>query len=165
LRGRKNLTVQEVQVGSRELRELYGNRGKLTEANGRLMFNQGTGLVPYVPESLRPEILRVTHQTAHHSAEKLLLTLRQRFWWPAMRAHARLHVARCTACRRTRNPESKPSAPLQIFNAASLFELVHIDIMGGKSSLPATRSGNKRSHMNRSYLDQEPFMDTIRHRG
>jgi len=143
LRGTRTLTPKDIQEGSKELREMFGHRAKMVEVDGSLEYRMGDEKRMYVPEALRSELMRATHQLSHHSSEKMLASFKLRFWWPSMRADTKTHVAMCTACRRTRNPETRPSAPLQIFSAASRFELVHIDVLGGGTSLPKTKKGNR----------------------
>lgn len=143
IRGTRTLTSKDVLEGSREMRELHGHRARLVEQNGNLAYRVGEATRIYVPEALRSELLRVAIHQAHHSADKMLATFKLRFLWPSIRADTKTQVAFCTVCRETRNPETRLSAPLQIFSAAARFELVHIDVLGEGTSLLKTKNGNK----------------------
>jgi transposase InsO family protein len=143
LRGTNDIRTATVRQGSQELRELYGSRGTLREEHGLLYKTKKNEKFLYVPASIREQVLRSTHDTAHLGADKMHGTLRSRYWWPSMKSDISKHVGLCSACLRTRSVHTQPHAPLQIFSAAARFELVHIDILGGGASLPVSKSGNK----------------------
>jgi transposase InsO family protein len=129
--------------GSVELKELYGRKSELVLLNGIIMHKVGDVTTLYVPSSKRAEVLEAAHNVAHQSTLKMLAALKERFWWPTLRRDITRHVATCTNCLRTRATSKQPHAALQLFPAAARFELVHIDVMGGRSSLPVTHHSNK----------------------
>lgn len=56
-----------------------------------------------VPEQERAKLVRMAHlELAHLGATKTLAELRQRFYWPGMRAQVVLELTKCEACNRTR---------------------------------------------------------------
>ena len=51
-------------------------------------------------------VLYKLHDSAlggHLGAEKMLLALQQRVWWPCMRAHMDAYVAGCPTCQRVKD--------------------------------------------------------------
>jgi hypothetical protein len=107
------------------------------------MHKKGEDLRLYVPLRKREEALEAAHEVAHQSAEKMLAALRTRYWWPSLRRDIVRYASTCETCVRTRAVSHTPHAQLQLFPAAARFELVHIDILGGRTSLPETASGHK----------------------
>ena len=143
LNGAAKIKDDTVKAGPLELKELYGRRHELCLQDGLIMRKAGTKLLLYVPLKRRDEVLEVAHAIAHQSAEKMLETLKQRYWWPSIRRDITRYVSTCETCVRTRAVSHTPHAQLQLFPAASRFELVHIDILGGRTSLPETAGGHK----------------------
>ena len=143
LTGAGKVKDETIKAGPVELKELYGRRHELCLQEGLIMRRAGTKLLLYVPLKRRDEVLEAAHQIAHQSAEKMLETLKQRYWWPSIRRDITRYVSTCETCVRTRAVSHTPHAQLQLFPAASRFELVHIDILGGRTSLPETAGGHK----------------------
>jgi transposase InsO family protein len=141
LKRRNHVNEQTIAAGSVELKELFGQRKWLQVHNGLIYRQTGPTKLLYIPKKKRSEILESSHDLAHHSAAKMYAALKQRLWWPSMRSDIELYVATCDKCLRKRTVIKIPHAPLQLFRAASRFELVHLDILGG-GSFPVTKAGH-----------------------
>ena len=134
----------EVRSGSLELRELASNVGRLVIHNGLIHIrNAAKQLVAYAPLAARDDVLKAAHSTAHQSTDKMHAALKIRFWWPSMKRDIARYVDQCMPCTKARMPVPTRKAPLQIFPAASRFELVHLDILGGSSSWQKSPRGNR----------------------
>lgn len=60
----------------------------------------------YVPESVRPSVLRWGHASklvAHPGVRGTLAAIRQRFWWPTRERDVRQFVAACSICAQTKS--------------------------------------------------------------
>ena len=60
-------------------------------------------------------VLCELHESAlggHLGAEKMLLALQQRVWWPHVRAHVDAYVAGCPTCQRVKDCTQHPPGPL-----------------------------------------------------
>lgn len=74
----------------------------------------------YVPESVRPSVLRWGHASklvAHPGVRGTLAAIRQRFWWPTRERDVRQFVAACSICAQTKssnNPLAGFLRPLPI---------------------------------------------------
>ena len=143
LKGSNVVRDETVRAGSIELKELYGRKHELVIQDGLIMHRNGEKLRLYVPKKKRTELLEATHAIAHQSAIKMFAALHERYWWPSIRRDIVRHVAVCEDCLRTKTIVKKPHVAMQLFPAAARFELVHIDILGGRSSLPTTETGKK----------------------
>ena len=144
LKSGKELDSTVVQSGSLELREMASNISRLVIHNDLLhVRNHTKQLVLYVPVSARDEILKTAHSAAHQLADKMYVTLKIRFWWPSLKRDICRHVDACAVCMRKRMPVPARKAPMQIFPAASRFELVHMDLLGGGASWQKSARGNR----------------------
>jgi transposase InsO family protein len=141
--GKQTIKEQTIRAGSVELKELYGRRHELAVENDLLVHKVAGGTQLYVPARSRTALLEAAHAVAHQSPEKMLAALKTRYWWPTIRRDIVQYVSTCTDCLRTRSITKTPHAQLQLFPAAARFELVHVDILGGRSSLPTTNNGYK----------------------
>ena len=143
LKGSNVVKDDTVRAGSIELKELYGRKHELVVQDGLIMHAQNGKLRLYVPKKTRMEVLSATHAVAHQSALKMFAALKDRYWWPSIRRDIAQYASTCEDCLRTKTVVKKPHVAMQLFPAAARFELVHIDILGGRSSLPTTETGQK----------------------
>jgi transposase InsO family protein len=73
----------------------------------------------------------------------MYVALKLRFWWPSLKRDIHRYVDACSTCMKARMPVPARKAPLQVFPAASRFELVHLDILGDGSSWQKSPRGNR----------------------
>ena len=95
-----------------------------------------------LPRTLRPEILTELHDSptaGHLGMNKLLLKVKQRYYWVGMAEDVRSWVRKCSTCAQTKNPPKKPLAPLQQYAVGAPLERVAMDILG---PLPKSDRGN-----------------------
>ena len=85
---------------------------------------------PYVPLSLRPQIIQSLHNLSHPGVKTTTKLVKQRYFWPSMDGDVKLYVNSCLSCqqskisRHTKSPIEPISAP------SDRFQTVHIDIVG-----------------------------------
>ncbi|MEL6209467.1 MAG: integrase, partial [Pseudomonadota bacterium] len=92
-----------------------------------------------VPAHLRDPLVAEYHDLVHLGPRRTYLALRDRYYWPGMRAEVEQRVRGCVACKRRRG--RSPPPPLQQYNELSRpFERVHVDLVG---PLPTTGHGNR----------------------
>ena len=87
-----------------------------------------------VPESLKLEVLRLTHDNdtygTHKSANKMYLYLKKITYWPNMRKDVGQYVASCEVCAMYKK-QSKYKVPMRQWKTPSQpNERIHIDLLG-----------------------------------
>ena len=143
LRNGDEPSSQRLHASSPEFKELYGHRDELSLHNDRIICHKSDdSTLPYIPLSMRNELLTSIHSTAHQSAAKIQATLHSRFWWPSLNRDVKQMVNTCSTCIRNRHPNPHRVAELELFPASNRFELLHMDIFGGHS-FPKTKSGKR----------------------
>ena len=98
-----------------------------------------------VPQSFRPHVLELAHETptaGHLGVKKTARRLMEHFWWPGVRKSVVLHCRCCHVCQVVGKPNQNPiKAPLQPIPAFDEpFSQVIIDCVG---PLPRTSAGNE----------------------
>ncbi|KAK3698954.1 hypothetical protein QZH41_003112 [Actinostola sp. cb2023] len=110
--------------------------------------NSHNGL-PYVdrivvPESYRPEILRISHTlplAGHLGREKTISRIGAHFYWPRLSFDVRKYCATCPECQLVARKMTALRAPLKpVPIVAEPFRKIAIDIVG---ELPRTKTGYK----------------------
>ena len=99
-----------------------------------------------VPPQLIDQIIQYFHEgpiAAHESAGKICARVSRQYWWPGMKRDIAIYIAACEICAKFRHPAKTPRAPLNPIRVGSPNELVAMDLMGGKESLPTTSRQNK----------------------
>ena len=106
-----------------------------------LLFKEFTKgkLMLVVPRKLRTLLLSDIHNyNGHRSANDLVKTTLQKYWWPTVRKDAQDFVASCDSCLRTKVPTGINKVPMQLFEHSKPFEYVAMDIIG---PMPSTSDG------------------------
>ena len=83
---------------------------------------------------MRTEVLHQLHDSplsgGHFAAEKTLSRIKQRFWWPGLRASVEKYIAKCTRCAARSTAGKSRKAHLQTIEAKAPFRIVAADILG-----------------------------------
>ena len=89
---------------------------------------------PYIPKSLISVLLYFYHDhplSGHFGVHRTLSRLRDKFWWPNMRASIENYIASCTQCARHNILRSKPLGHLKSIEPPSaVFQVLHMDFWG-----------------------------------
>ena len=81
------------------------------------------------PGARRKEVWSAMHTAAAHAgAERTLMQLRRRFYWPGMEGEVRRFQQECVACS-LQKPRVEPRAPLQPFDVSFPMEVIAIDFL------------------------------------
>nr|VZI45745.1 unnamed protein product [Spirometra erinaceieuropaei] len=94
-----------------------------------------------VPRTLRPQVIRATHEElAHCGQAKTLAAVRQRYWWPDQRRDVVSVYQTCQTCTQIKDPVVRPRAPLEPMSAGFPNHRIGLDIIG---PLFQTKKGNR----------------------
>lgn len=95
-----------------------------------------------IPKALREIILAELHSGSvggHLGREKMLLLLKERYYWPGHYLDVTDWIAKCEPCTTRKSPHRKQKAPLKRIRSGYPMQLVAVDIMG---PLPTSSHGN-----------------------
>ena len=111
--------------------------------------------VPYIPESLVPEILAAAHDhqfSAHFGRDKTFEKLKSRCFWPGMYATIKNYVKRCQDCARFNIRRHKAPGHLHPIEPPSeIFHMVGLDFWG---PVQESNKGNKYVLVLTDYLSK-----------
>ena len=126
---------------------MMGARPHLVVRNGILYFQGSPEPEPsyriVVPVVDRLDLIRELHEPHHSGARGTCSRLAQRFWWPGLRYQVEDHVQSCENCDRDRIANPSPKAPMGGLPAGHPFAVVHMDLVGGQSTLTREPEGNR----------------------
>ena len=125
-------------------REDFKRQIKQFELDGEILyrkFDGGTRL-PYVPPTMRHDVIANLHSTLGHVGQKgLLQAVRQRGWWPTLRKDVLAMKRSCAVCQVNQSTgRSQRFAVSHPYPPMPLFSRWHLDFVG---QLPTTTTGNK----------------------
>lgn len=107
-----------------------------------------------VPRNRRPEILKLEHDDrGHEGATKMMLSLRERYYWPSMRTDAVNWKETCIECQRYA-PLPDNHGPLDSIVAKNPMDLVAYDSIG---PLPKSDDGYRYALIGVDYATDFPF--------
>lgn len=90
--------------------------------------------VPYLPRSLISIVLRTYHDhplSGHFGVHRTISRLRDRFWWPNMRASIQNYIASCPQCAQHNILRTKSPGHLKSIEPPSaVFQVLHMDFWG-----------------------------------
>ena len=134
-----------IHFQSQHVRALIDLVGSLRVLNGLLYYSDpcyGTRRL-VVPVRDRENVIWEAHLPQHCSEKNTRSRIAQRFFWPGLRHDVLTVIGRCRVCdgERVNNPSSK--APLGALPAGYPFETVHMDLVGGQSTLTREPIGNR----------------------
>ena len=107
----------------------------ITEHNSKLLL--------VVPHSLQEELMQESHDkitAGHLGAHKMLIRLREHFFWRGMGKACQLYVETCHTCTKQKKLQTKLKAALCNYHAGNPMDRVHIDILG---PFPVSDNGNR----------------------
>lgn len=126
----------EIEQVRKQIRQ--GERQGLIEEDGKIYFidkrlpEQDQKRI-YVPQESRGWLLKLAHDDpiygGHLGIKKTHRKL-IRFWWPRMHHDVDTYVRTCDICQRFKNPTGLPPGYLNSIPVSSIFEHVHLDIVG-----------------------------------
>lgn len=97
---------------------------------------------PYIPNTLRPHVIKHSHNLGHFGFRKTFHFVADRYWWPGLKKDIKSFCRSCLDCQRnkiTRHTKSN----IQTFDLPSeRFTAVHIDIVGPLTSPDSTFSSD-----------------------
>ena len=99
-----------------------------------------------IPQSLVTDVIRYVHEgpfSAQDSFQRTYAKVAQQFFWLFIKRDIALYVAACSVCIKFRRCARGPRASLHPIHVGFRNEIVALDCMGGKLSLPTTKRGNK----------------------
>ena len=97
-----------------------------------------------IPQSIVPRILDGMHDNpscGHFGSARTEERIRERFYWPNMRASVQLHIQQCMSCQRRKPPPNPGNASMKTIDVGEPFTFWALDYMGPMSE---TSRGNKR---------------------
>lgn len=89
---------------------------------------KGSNIV--LPRALRTSLLEEMHNPAHFGADKLLPSIRTRFWWPGMSKDVRSFCGACVQCARATPYTSERLGLLKPIQAGGPWATVAMDLAG-----------------------------------
>ena len=95
-----------------------------------------------LPYALRKEIFQSLHGRpfgGHRGINKVLESLRSRFYWPGMKKDVLRWVAQCATCQQLKDPLPRKHTELQPMPVSAPLDRIQLDIVG---PLPTTQNGN-----------------------
>jgi transposase InsO family protein len=121
---RRRLEAQDPRVSA----------GWITNSDGVLCSHSTRyglpSLKPFIPSSLRQQVLASIHQRAGHLAGETVRLAKATAHWPAVARDAATYAAGCSACQEAKSPRGKRNLPEGTVTASRPFEIVAMDIMG-----------------------------------
>ena len=96
-----------------------------------------------IPQSLVPQILDGMHDNpscGHLGFAKTEERIRERFYWPNLRASVQFHIQHCISCQRRKSPPTPNKAPMKTIDVGEPFTFWALDYMG---PVPEPAKGNK----------------------
>ena len=97
-----------------------------------------------VPRELIESVITSVHNNMiHEGATKVLLRASRSFFWPSMVKDIKLFISTCSICDRFKTQVRMPKNTLSPVKVGFRGEILAIDVIGGKGTLPVTPRGNK----------------------
>uniref|UniRef100_A0A803TUL0 Gypsy retrotransposon integrase-like protein 1 n=1 Tax=Anolis carolinensis TaxID=28377 RepID=A0A803TUL0_ANOCA len=125
------------KVWEEELKQAYEGDGWLQSHKEQGETSEGLLFVNkklYIPEKLRPEMLKRCHDSkgaGHLGPTKTIKLLARQCWWPGMRKDVKSYITRCELCAECKTPPGKPQGLLQsVVEPTRPWECVAMDFVG-----------------------------------
>lgn len=97
----------------------------------------------YIPEALRPEILRVSHdnpRSGHLGIRKTLYRIKKDYYWPKISEDVKNYVRNCEVCAKHKVSQDLPFGKMgQNREVSRPWQLISLDLMG---PFPKSKRGN-----------------------
>jgi len=174
--------VQDDDEESRDLKSEICREGGTTAMVGRSKYalrttdglqiivrlatdhKKGTVEQVVVPKVLRKATLRAHHEGfGHMGANRMLETIKLRYYWPKMDKDIVRHTHKCINCKLRKSYQRRPSVPIMKYDdTARPLDRVHIDLTG---PLPTTKAGHKYIMVIKDYLTKYVWLIPLRTKG
>ena len=117
-----------------------------------------------VPKSLIPITLKIHHEGyGHMGANRMLETIRLRYFWPKMDRDIEEHTGKCINCKLRKSYQRRPRVPVMKYDDTSRpLDRVHVDLTG---PLPETRAKNKYIMVIKDYLTKYVWLVPLKTKG
>ena len=133
---------------SSSITKLYWLNRNLIQMDNSILYyewitEQNSKLLLVVPHSLQEELMQESHDkitAGHLGAHKMLIRLREHFFWRGMGKACQLYVETCHTCTKQKKLQTKQKAALCNYHAGNPMDMVHIDILG---PFPVSDNGNR----------------------
>jgi hypothetical protein len=116
---------------------------------------QPTHILPFVPKSMRPNLLLAYHDhptSGHLGVYKTWCKIKDRYYWPGMYGDIKNHVLSCGACQQFKISRKKPVGLLQpIEQPVGVMDLLGLDFIG---PVPMSSQGNQYILVCTDYLSK-----------
>ena len=99
-------------------------------------------LLLVIPDSLKPDILSLCHDTqdsGHQGIERTLLRVKDKYYWYGRKPEIQNYIAKCADCNKNKKPSKHARCNLTKYHAGFPMERVHMDFLG---PLPVTKNHN-----------------------
>jgi transposase InsO family protein len=145
-------TVEQVNVelenpagGSRSEPRPHGSRRPGRKSTEPIPVEKTLKLVPVIPKSLIPEILKIFHdvpEAAHLGMRKTKQKIKDRCFWNFMNRDIQKYIHECHVCQVTKPVNQLPAGLLQsVEPPTAVFETIDVDFMG---PFPASSKNQNR---------------------
>jgi len=138
-------SIRAAQQDDSEVQALLTDLPPDLTINDNILFKKTkTGaLLPYIPSSMRNEVLKYFHDSPHSGHmgyRKTINRLLRRVFWIRMQKDIYDYVRSCNRCQNVKNPMSRPHGMLQPVKVHGPWDMIAIDLVG---PLPKTRYGKE----------------------
>ena len=105
-------------------------------------------LLPFIPRTLRREVLQLFHdapESGHFGVRKTKRAMKNRVYWPNMMQEIREYVKTCDICQTRKYPNQlKPGLLQSAEPPSAVFQTLHMDFIG---PLPASSGGRNNKYV------------------
>ena len=151
--GRDSFALKDTEEGKPPMlvREVDDRRkGKLIQA--------------VVPRTLINQVLEYHHEGyGHMGANRMLETIRLRYYWPHMDRDIANHSKECVNCKLRKSYQRRPKVPIMKYDDTSRpLDRVHVDLTG---PLPKTKAGHLYVMVIKDYLTKYVWLVPLKSKG
>jgi hypothetical protein len=129
----------------------------------RVVNDKRKGLIKQtlVPPALVRTVLRFHHEGfGHMGANRMLETIRLRYYWPYMDRDILKHTNKCINCKLRKSYQRRPKVPIMKYDDTSRpLDRVHVDLTG---PLPTTKGKNRYIMVIKDYLTKYVWLVPLR---
>jgi hypothetical protein len=125
---------------------------------------KGTIEQTMVPRKLVKPTLKIHHEGfAHMGANRMLETIRLRYFWSKMDKDIVKHTGKCINCKLRKSYQRRPTVPIMKYDdTARPLDRVHVDLTG---PLPQTKGNHKYIMVIKDYLTKYVWLIPLKSKG
>jgi transposase InsO family protein len=125
---------------------------------------KGTVEQSMVPKALVKETLRLHHEGfAHMGANRMLETIKLRYFWSKMDQDIIKHTGKCINCKLRKSYQRRPTVPIMKYDdTARPLDRVHVDLTG---PLPQTKGHHRYIMVIKDYLTKYVWLIPLKTKG